>query len=438
MAKSRQIKNDTSPMNDLLDKQKNFPREGEMVEGTIVSIARGELYVDLDGLATGIVRGYELLEENESGDSFKVGDRVQVTVMDLENELGLLELSLKAANQTARWHKMHDLKRTHEVVKVPILEANKGGLVVKVGNVPGFLPVSQLTVDHYPRIEGGDKNRILDHLQPFIGQTFTVCVTDILEKENKVIVSERLAWEEQQKEVLSKYKVGDTITGTVAGLVDFGAFIRFGDGLEGLAHISELSWQRAKHPSEILQKDQVVEAKIIGLKGSRISLSLRALQPDPWAEVESNYKVGDKIDGVVSKLTSFGAFVDITPDIQALAHVSELSDEAVQDPGQAVEVGKSYKFTIIKVDAADHKMKLSLKSNPTIGGDDKEDDILQEVTKEEAPVEEIKEEAKPPEASRPKQASLEAGLAESEEETAVEEVKEETKVEDIKQLTIDV
>ena len=410
-------------MQSLLQGEKNFPREGEMIEGIIVSIARSELYIDLDGLATGIVRGYELLEENESGEAFKVGDRVQVTVMDLENELGLLELSLKAANQTARWHKMHDLKRTHELVKVPVLEANKGGLVVKVGTVPGFLPVSQLTVDHYPRIEGGDKNRILDHLQPFIGQIFTICVTDILEKENKVIVSERLAWEEQQKEVLSKYKVGDTITGTVAGLVDFGAFIRFGDGLEGLAHISELSWQRAKHPSEILQKNQVVEAKIIGLKGSRISLSLRALQPDPWAEVENNYKVGDKINGIVSKLTSFGAFVDITSDIQALAHVSELSDEAVQDPGQAVEVGKSYNFTIIKVDAPDHKMKLSLKTKPTIGesDNDKDENILPEETQTETPIEEMKE---PPEANPAT--------------SGKEKIKKETAEEEAKQLTIDV
>jgi len=410
-------------MQSLLQGEKNFPREGEMIEGIIVSIARSELYIDLDGLATGIVRGYELLEENENGEAFKVGDRVQVTVMDLENELGLLELSLKAANQTARWHKMHDLKRTHELVKVPVLEANKGGLVVKVGTVPGFLPVSQLTVDHYPRIEGGDKNRILDHLQPFIGQIFTICVTDILEKENKVIVSERLAWEEQQKEVLSKYKVGDTITGTVAGLVDFGAFIRFGDGLEGLAHISELSWQRAKHPSEILQKNQVVEAKIIGLKGSRISLSLRALQPDPWAEVENNYKVGDKINGIVSKLTSFGAFVDITSDIQALAHVSELSDEAVQDPGQAVEVGKSYNFTIIKVDAPDHKMKLSLKTKPTIGesDNDKDENILPEETQTETPIEEMKE---PPEANPAT--------------SGKEKIKKETAEEEAKQLTIDV
>lgn len=379
-------------MKSLLENEKTLPHEGEMIEGTIISIARGELYIDIHGLATGIVRGYELLEENENGEPFKIGDHVQTTVMELENELGLLELSLKAANQTARWHKMHDLKRSHELVKAQVLEANKGGLVVKIGNVPGFLPVSQLTVDHYPRIEGGDKNRILDHLQPFIGQIFTVCVTDVLEKENKVIVSERLAWEEQQKDILSKYKVGDVITGTVAGLVDFGAFIRFGDGLEGLAHISELSWQRAKHPLEILQKDQVVEAKIIGLKGSRISLSLRALQPDPWAEVETTYHAGDKVAGVVSKLTSFGAFVDITPDIQALAHVSELSDEAVQDPGQAVEVDKSYTFTILKIDARDHKMKLSLKTNPIIptGDENKDEDILKEEIPEGLP-EELKE-----------------------------------------------
>ncbi len=369
-------------MGALLDEQKTLPKEGEVVAGTIVNISRGEIYVDLDGLATGIVRGYELLEENDGGEIYQVGDRAQVTVMDMENELGLMELSLKAANQTARWQKMYELKRTRALTKVLILEANKGGLVVKVGNVPGFLPVSQLTVDHYPRIEGGDKNRILDHLVQFIGQTFTVCVTDILEKENKVIVSERHAWEEQQKEVLSKYKIGDIITGAVAGLVDFGAFIRFGDGLEGLAHISELSWQRAKHPSEVLKKDQAVEAKIIGLNGSRISLSLRALQPDPWAEVEKNYTPGDKIAGKISKLTSFGAFVDITPDIQALAHVSELSDTSIQDPGQAVEVGKEYNFTILKVDAVNHKMKLSLKSQPVLPSGDDKDTPIEEIPEE--------------------------------------------------------
>ena len=247
------------------------------------------------------------------------------------------------------------------IVEAKIVEANKGGLIVKVGRVNGFLPVSQLIPEHYPRVEGGDRNKILEKLTSFIDQKFKVKVIDVNEKEEKLIVSEKAAWEEKQKDVLASFEIGTVVEGVVTGVVDFGAFIEFGDGLEGLVHISELAWQRIDNPREIIKSGDKVKASVIGIDGSKISLSMKKLQNDPWKEVVKKYKIGEIVKGKVLKINPFGAFVELDQDIHGLAHISELSDQLVHNPSDIVTIGDEYSFKVLSIEPDKHRLGLSLK-----------------------------------------------------------------------------
>ena len=220
------------------------PQVGGLVEAVVISIGKREVRLDVPGFTCGVVRGRELSDESGEFNTLKVGDKVTATVLELENENGEIELSFREAGHQKAWDKLNALKKSGEIISVKVVDANKGGLMVKLGEIPGFLPVSQLTVEHYPRVEGGDKSRILEILKRFAGQTMEAKVMTVDEENEKLIVSERAAWEEQQKGKLDLYHVGDAIEGKISGVVDFGCFVEFGEGLEGLVHISELAWQR--------------------------------------------------------------------------------------------------------------------------------------------------------------------------------------------------
>lgn len=338
------------------------PQAGSIVQGTVVSVGKREVRLDIPGFTTGVVRGRELLDESGEYSNIKNGDLVSATVLDLENENGELELSFRHAGHQKAWGALETLKRVGEVVGVRIVDANKGGLMVKLGNVAGFLPVSQLAVEHYPRVEGGDKNRILELLKRFVGQTFQTKVITVDDEAGKLIVSERAAWEEQQKDKLDQYHVGDTVHGKVSGVVDFGCFVEFGEGLEGLVHISELAWQRIDDPREVVRQGQEVDAKVINIDGSKISLSFRRLQEDPWKNVAAKYHVDDIVKGKVIKLNPFGVFVELDADIHALCHVSELSDKPIKDPSDIVKPGEVREFRVISMEPKDHRLGLSIKA----------------------------------------------------------------------------
>ena len=246
------------------------------------------------------------------------------------------------------------------------------------------MPVSQLTTEHYPRVEGGDKNKILTHLKSFAGEAFKVKIIDVNEAEEKLIVSEKAAWQEKQQSAISKYEVGDKVKGLITGVVDFGAFVEFGDALEGLIHISELAWQRIDNPRDIIHVGDKVEAAIIAIENSKISLSIKKLQEDPWEMVAKKYTIGQSVKGKVLKVNPFGAFIELDDDIHGLAHVSELSTKEISSPTDVVEIGETYKFNIISIEPANHRLGLSM-INKT--AEKKE-------PKEEAPKEEKKEEAK--------------------------------------------
>lgn len=341
----------------------NIPKVGQLVKGTIIDVSRSEIRLDIDGLTTGIVRGREFYDESMEYSGLKVGDVVEATVIDLENEHGEMELSFRFAGHQKAWENLNELKDKNEIVKVTITDANKGGLMVRLGKVPGFLPVSQLMPEHYPRVPGGDKNRILDRLKEYIGSQFDVKIIDATEQEEKLIVSEKAAWEEHQKDVISSYQVGDTVEGKVTAVTDFGVFVEFGDNkLEGLIHISELAWQRIDDPNDIVKVGDTVKAEIINVDGSKIFLSTKKLKKDPWEHVNERYNVGDVVEGTVLKVNPFGLFVELDPEIHGLAHISELSHKPVQDVNDIAKSGDKVKFKILSIEPKDHRLGLSIKA----------------------------------------------------------------------------
>ncbi|MBI4437993.1 S1 RNA-binding domain-containing protein [Candidatus Uhrbacteria bacterium] len=340
-----------------------YPAVGDVVKGKVIGTGRREIRIDLGGIATGVVRGKELFAESSQFTNLDPGEQVEATVIDLENENGEIELSFRFAGQQKAWEEIRRLFTTGEIVETKILEANKGGLIVSINHVNGFLPVSQLSPEHYPRVTGGDKNKILEKLKSYIDMKMSVRVIDANETDEKLIVSEKAVWEDQQKNVLSQFKIGDMVEGEVTALADFGAFIKF-DSLEGLVHISEIAWQRIDHPRDILKIGQTVKAEIIGLEGSKIFLSMKKLVRDPWENVGERYQVNALVPGKVLKVNPFGFFVELDPEIHGLAHVSELSDTPVTDVTQIAKEGDTLTFRIVSIEPKEHRLGLSLKLTP--------------------------------------------------------------------------
>ncbi len=351
-------------MDELLQQQDlvKIPKIGDLVEGTVISVSKNEVYLDLKGLTTGVIRGKEIDDESGESEKLAIGDVTSATVLDMENERGEMELSFRMAGHQKAWDRLEKLMRDETIVESRVIDANKGGLMVKVGNVIGFLPVSQLTTENYPRIEGGDKNKILSYLKTFTNKIMRTKIIDVSEKDEKLIVSEKAAWDEKQRAALSGYKMGDKVKGKITGVVDFGAFIEFGEGLEGLIHISELAWQRIDDPKTVVKVGDTVEAEIISLDDTKVSLSMKKLKMDPWQEVAAKYTIGQKVKGKVLKINPFGAFVELDQEIHGLAHISELSDKPIKNPEEIVRAGETYDFRILTIEPKEHRLGLSLRA----------------------------------------------------------------------------
>lgn len=350
-------------MGDLIDSGVEIKvlKQGDMVEGSLISVGKNEVYVDLEGYGVGVVRGRELYDDEATLSALKPGDKIFVSVIEPENKEGIVELSLRQAGQERVWQTLKDKMEKKEVVRTKVLEANKGGLMVEINNVAGFLPVSQLSLEHYPRVEDGDKNRILSVLQSYIGQQFDVQIITADSAEEKLIVSEKAVFEKEMENKLGALKIGQVVDGTITGVVDFGAFVKFGE-LEGLVHISELAWQRIDNPRDIIKVGQKVQAKVISIDKGRVSLSIKQLQEDPWLEAVKKYQIGQVVKGKVAKIMPFGVFVELDKDIQGLAHVMELSHEAVKNPEEVLKPGEEKEFKIISIEPAEHRLGLSLKA----------------------------------------------------------------------------
>jgi ribosomal protein S1 len=335
-------------------------KPGDMIEGTLISVGKNEVYVELKGYGIGVVRGRELYDDQATLASLKPGDTVTASVVEVENKEGNVELSMRQAGHERVWQKLRDQLESKEIVSTKILAANKGGLMVEINNVVGFLPVSQLSLEHYPRVEEGDKSRILSVLNTYVGTNFNVQVITADPNEEKLIVSEKAVFEKETEDKLAKLKIGDIVTGTITGVVDFGVFVKFGD-LEGLVHISELAWQRIDNPKDLFHVGDSVQAKIIAIEKGRVSLSIKQLQTDPWQEAVKKYQIGQVVKGTVSKIMPFGVFVELDKDIQGLAHLMELSHEPVKAAEEVVKPGQELEFKIISIEPAEHRLGLSIK-----------------------------------------------------------------------------
>ncbi|MDP2736158.1 MAG: S1 RNA-binding domain-containing protein [bacterium] len=345
----------------LLDAENaKIPQAGDIIKGTVLSASKAEVKLDIGGIATGVVRGRELYFEAEEYANLKPGDEVEATIIEEENENGDLELSFRSAGQQKAWSALFDAYENRKILKFRVQDANKGGLLVSYGQIQGFLPVSQLAPENYPRVNGGDKGRILDKLKSFVGTDFEVKVMTLDEKDEKLIVSEKEAWQEKQKDIISKYKVGSQVEGAITALTDFGVFVSFGENLEGLIHISELAWQRIDDPSDLFKVGDKVKAEIISIEGSKIFLSAKKLLTDPWHDVETKYKVGQVVPGTILKVNPFGLFVELDADIHGLAHVSQIGLAPAQKISEVFHSGEKKDFTIVSIEPKDHRLGLSV------------------------------------------------------------------------------
>ncbi len=334
-----------------------YPSVGDVVKCRVIAVGRNEVRCDISGLAVGLIRGPEL----DKALDLRNGDEVEATVIELDNEFGEFELSLKGAGRKRSWDRIKELLTQGIVMPAKILDANKGGLVTRVENMPAFLPVSQLSPNNYPRVAGGEKSKILEKLKLLVGATLDVKILDVNEEEEKIVVSEKAVWETKQETVIAKHAVGERVEGDVTAVTDFGAFIRFDDNLEGLVHISEIAWQRIDHPRDVLNIGDHVRAEIINIEGSKIFLSMKKLVDDPWKSVAKKYVVGQWVKGRVLKINPFGLFVELDPEIHGLAHISELAAKPVKDVNEIARIGDEFDFRVITVDPENHRLGLSLR-----------------------------------------------------------------------------
>jgi len=336
------------------------PQVGDTVEGPVIAIEKAKIYIDLAPFGTGIIYGREFISAREIIRDVSIGDSIAAKIVDDSNEDGYIELSLKEARQAMIWKEAEDAIKTGKTFELPIKEANKGGLLIDWQGVNGFLPASQLKPEHYPRVEDGDKDKILMELKELVGTKLSVSIISASPKEGKLIFSEKSPDKKEQAAIANQYEVGDVVTGTITGIVDFGVFVKIEEGLEGLAHISELDWGLVEDPKQLFKVGDATKAKVIEVKEGKISLSIKALKDNPWKDAKEKYAKGQKVQGVIIKFNKHGALASIEEGVAGLIHVSEFGSE--EKLREALELGKSYEFTISLFEPHERKMALSLES----------------------------------------------------------------------------
>lgn len=335
----------------------NPPKVGDLAEGSIIEQKGAVLYVNLGPYGSGIIYGREYINARQIIRSLRPGDTITAKIVDLNNENGYIELSLKEAGQEINWREAEDLQKTKTNLSLPVIDANKGGLILEWKSIQGFLPASQLRLKHYPRVEGGDKDKILDELKKLIGTNLAVMIIASDPNEKKLIFSEKGTETGEIKEIISKYQVGDILDCEITGVVDFGIFVKIEEGLEGLVHISELDWALVENPSDLYKIGDKTKAQIIEIKDDKISLSIKALKPNPWMAAVEKYKKGDIVKGVVIKFNKHGALVSLEEGVAGLCHISEFDTERKMK--EKLELGKSYFFQIILFEPQDHRLILN-------------------------------------------------------------------------------
>ncbi|HET9248690.1 MAG TPA: 30S ribosomal protein S1 [Actinomycetota bacterium] len=334
-------------------------KEGDILEGTVVKIDRDEVLLDLGYKSEGVIPTKELSIRHDVDPSqvVKVGDEVEALVLQKEDKEGRLILSKKRAQYERAWGRIEEVMQSGGTIKGPVIEVVKGGLILDIG-LRGFLPASLV-----------DLRRVRD-LHPFVGTELEAKIIELDRNRNNVVLSRRAFLEESQSEGRKKFleslQKSERRKGTVSSIVNFGAFVDLG-GVDGLVHVSELSWKHVDHPSEVVQVGQEVEVEVldVDLERERVSLSLKATQEDPWKEFERKYSAGEIIDGQVTKLVPFGAFVRVAAGIEGLVHISEISEQHIETPESVLSVGDEVRVKVIEVDVPRRRISLSMRQ---VGG----------------------------------------------------------------------
>jgi len=340
------------------DENIKIPATGDLVEGDVIGIDNNSVFIDLSPFGTGIIYGREFMNVRDVIKNLSIGDSIAAKIVEKENKDGYIELSLKEARQAFVWGEAEKVMKEKKVLELVIKEANKGGLLISWQGINGFLPASQLSTEHYPRVDEGDKNKILDELKKLVNAKVQVQIIGVEPKEGKLIFSEKNINQEEKDTIIDNYKVGDELEGEITGIVDFGIFAKIKGDIEGLIHISEISWSLVEDPRSLFKVGDKIKVKIIEIVGGKISLSIKALTKNPWEKSEKKYKKDDVVEGVVIKFNKYGALASIEEGISGLVHISEFENE--EKLKGALQLGKSYKFKINVFEAKDQKMTLSL------------------------------------------------------------------------------
>jgi small subunit ribosomal protein S1 len=334
---------------------------GDVVGGAVVVANQKMILVDLDGQFTGIITGNHMQSSTEDTTEIRAGDRIESIIIGDDAHSGLIHLSLRKASQAKLIEKLHSNFDTKEIITVIPNEANKGGLLIDLDGIKGFIPVSQLTPAHYPRVENANPEKILEHLNKLIGKPFQVRVLNVDPSGKKIIFSEKAAIEEQRSQALQTIKVGDVVEGSVSGILTYGLFVSF-QGIEGLVHVSEIDWGHVNNPHKHAKVGDKVTVQIIGIEGEKISLSIKRLKPNPWQVLADKYQVGDIVEAPILRLSQFGIFLELDGGISGLIHLSEITSDMMEGIEDKIHVGEPMKARIITFDSVGKRIGLSLKA----------------------------------------------------------------------------
>jgi len=359
--------NNNQTMEALLKEQDlsvDLPQSGEIRDGVIASLSHSQILVSIGAKSEGVISGKELEQLSaKEREALKVGQEIKVFVVSPEDSSGNVVLSFKRAQEQLSWENVDKLLENSSAVESKITGFNKGGLIVTVEGLRGFVPSSQISAMRRTQVTGDTPEQ---RWQKMVGQPITVRVIEVDRERRRLILSERAASAETRQSikerVLEELEEGKVYTGRVTSLADFGAFINV-NGADGLVHLSELSWDHIAHPREALEVGQEVKVKVINVdrEKKRIGLSVRALQEDPWRARVQKYTVGQLVEGVITRLTKFGAFARLEGDIEGLIHISEIADHRIEHPKEVLKEGDVKSLRVIRIDADQHRIGLSLR-----------------------------------------------------------------------------
>jgi len=342
-------------------------KRGDIIEGTIVKVMSGLVLVDLGYKSEGFISGSELRSPGLSLKSLKVGEKLTLFVLNPENDKGQLELSLRRTEDIRKWNKLEQAWENNEIIEVTVVDYNSGGVLVDIeSSLSGFVPISQLDFSRIYKDGSNDSSNVSESLNAIIGEKLSVKVIELDKTKDRIILSEKLALSNEniqlRTETLKNIKVNDILDGVVTSVTPYGIFVT-AQGLEGLVHLSEISWDKVSDPNDFYKIGDEVKVQLISMRddGKRVAYSIKRLQQDTWDSVILNYKVGQLVKGTIQKIVDYGVFVRIADGVNGLIHISELSDKPIDDVSKVVSIGQELELKVLSISPVERHLGLSLK-----------------------------------------------------------------------------